>query len=93
MQAMDYVKGISWYLKRRGFSKEVVYKIKLIGKEIDTTNSFCYLPDFMSLLEIFTYSYKFDGIFFNYNSDFKLINDGFGDVVNKKEIGKIEEVF
>lgn len=78
LQAMNYVKGIDWYLKRRNFSFETVFRIKLIGKEIDTGNSFCYFPDFFPNVELITYEYKFDGIRFYNHNGFKLTNDGFG---------------
>jgi hypothetical protein len=93
LQALSYCKGISRYLKLRGFDK-FCFEITLIGETINQSNSFCYLTDFITHsydtdykleefrgtiidLSFFTYEYKFDGIKFNKITGYKLTNEGF----------------
>lgn len=83
LQALDYVKGISVYLNKRQLLSPYHLRMVLIGKEIDHSNSFCYMPDFVDMLEIYTYEYRFDGIFFTQHNAFKLTNDGFDSVKSR----------
>jgi len=90
LQAVGYVKGIRSYLMRRKPTlTNISFKIKLIGKEIDTSDSFCYLPDIFTGIEIITYSYGFDGIHFKYHYEYKLTNEGFGLLSEKIENSNI----
>ncbi len=74
MQAYSYVKGISEYLKSRGF--KFSFSVVLIGKRIDTSGSFCYLPDLISNLYMATYSFNINGLTFNQVTGYSLINSG-----------------
>lgn len=85
LQSLNYAKGVSRYLQKRSFDFDVSLRIKLIGREIDTNSSFCYLPDFFNSIEIYTYDYGFDGIHFKMECDYKLTNEGFGFDVQKME--------
>lgn len=80
-QALRYVKGISSYLEKNKEELLVKYKITLIGKTCDTASDFIYIPDLLTggNLEVsfYTYSFKFDGIYFKEISGYKLIEDGF----------------
>lgn len=78
LQAVNYVKGIKRYLDRRACSFDISIRITLIGKEVDNSNSFCYFPDIFNNIDVFTYEYQFDGIFFHQETGFKLTNEGFG---------------
>lgn len=78
LQAVGYVQGIRHYLSRRGFTHDVSFKIKLIGKEIDNLSTFCYLPDIYPSIELITYTYEFDGISFHSQHGYTLTNNGFG---------------
>jgi hypothetical protein len=93
LQALGYCKGISRYLKLRGFTR-FCFEITLIGQTIDESDSFCYLTDLIAPsydlhyrleefhdsimnLSFFTYNYQFDGIRFNKINGYKLTDEGF----------------
>lgn len=75
LQALNYWKGIDEYLDKRGLSCH--FQINLIGCELDTSGSFCYLPDFDNKIRFYTYDYDFDGIKFTRQSGYKLTDNGF----------------
>lgn len=90
LQSVGYMKGISAYLEKRGFSHSFFFKIVLVGKCIDDTGNFCYLSEFVDSpeyephlsgnligLQYYTYNYKFNGIYFNHKSGYHLTNPGF----------------
>jgi len=69
LQAIRYVKGIKRYLDISKKYRDYEFKIKLIGKNIDTRTDWVYLFDVLDLaekIEIYKYSYKIDGIYFEY---------------------------
>lgn len=90
-QALNYLKGIQTYLDRKGKENDYNYKITLIGNEVDTSSSFCYLGDIFNndldeqymfttskiSIEIYTYSYGLEGIEFTQITDYNLTNKGF----------------
>lgn len=78
LQALTYCKGISRYINKRGLFKniKVVYRIILVGSSIEKS-AFCYMPDFIENLRVYTYKYLFDGIYFNKECGYHLIKDGF----------------
>lgn len=92
-QALSYVKGIQRYLKkyRNDYSDYFNYQITLIGKDIDKNSSLVYLPEFMMNdisddeigfenklnLEIYTYKFDINGLFFKEENGYKLIKEGF----------------
>ena len=85
LQALRYVKGISRYLTKRNIQFEYRFKIVLIGKSVDTTGSFIYLPDLFNDLtddafcsiQFYTYEYTFEGISFRYHDSYRLTEEGF----------------
>lgn len=86
MQAVRYIKGIERYLEWRGFSNEVFYHIVLIGSTLEDSfdSSFKYFPDMFPcnsdgsyFIRNYTYKYEIDGISFNEENGYKLINQGF----------------
>ena len=77
LQAVNYLKGIKRYFEKKNYSMDVDYKITLIGKSIDTSGSFCYLPDVMDCLELYVYRYDFDGVYFDEQRKYKLTDEGF----------------
>ena len=91
MQAANYLHGIKRYLTIKGYNESYDYCIRLIGKEIDSSSSFVYLPDLITnhsydetitrdsifRLESYLYSYDIDGLRFDEINGFKLINEGF----------------
>jgi len=93
LQALGYLQGIKSYLSK--YHEDLVncydYRIVLIGKEIDTHSTYCYLPNFTELnfcdehvdchskfcLENYTYEYELDGVYFNNRDNFDLEIRGF----------------
>lgn len=81
LQSIGYAKGIQSYLQRR--NKEHLFRINicLIGKEIDKSGNFIYLPDLINnehfTLEYLTYEFRIDGLCFKQHSNFILTNEGF----------------
>jgi hypothetical protein len=78
LQAIRYCKGVKAYFEHRGVFNdiEIKFEITLIGREI-TKSEFCYLPDFMENIRIFTYQYDFNGISFKQHDGYKLSAEGF----------------
>ena len=92
-QALNYLKGIKTFIEtyRPKLQDSFNYKITLIGKEIDLNSSICYLTDFFcdevgeyfeddsknTFIDLFTYSYDFDGLLFKQVEEYNLINKGF----------------
>lgn len=87
LQAIRYARGIQSYLNSRDFTNYRL-SIILIGSDIDTGGSVCFLPDligcyteyetsYIASLKYYTYEYKFDGLYFNEASGYKLNNEGF----------------
>jgi len=80
LQAIRYCKGIREYLKHRDFNSfeyEIKYNIVLVGSDIEDKSGFIYLTDFFENISFYTYSYKFDGIFFKEENGYHLIKSGF----------------
>jgi hypothetical protein len=79
LQAIKYYKGIERYLDEvRDFNWPVSYRINLIGKYIDMSDSFIFLPEFTDQkVRFYTYSYDFDGIKFKDQRRFCLTHNGF----------------
>jgi hypothetical protein len=91
LQAIRYLKGVKQFLKKRNLEESYNYKIVLIGRSLDLSSSFSYLPDLISNdiydmtiheisrfnLEFYTYSYGLDGLNFTQEYGYKLINEGF----------------
>ena len=91
-QAMQYIKGIQRYLDKRQtpISDHYNYRIVLIGKTIDITSSLVYLPEFMTpdviedfigsdaklSLNLYTYSFDINGLYFDEQRGYKLTNEG-----------------
>lgn len=87
LQAIRYAKGIQRYLELRNFT-DYRLSIILIGSGIDKGGSVCFLPDligcyteyktnYITTLKYYTYEYKFDGVYFNEESGYKLNDEGF----------------
>jgi len=83
-QSLKYYTAIQSFLNKRNSKRELEYafldytiSINLVGKYIDMSNNFIYLPNFVNHLRIYTYDYGFDGIKFETHNSYKLINEGF----------------
>lgn len=85
LQAIRYAKGIkSWFEKSKHYDYySIDFKIVLIGSQIDSSSKFMYLSDICKtaegeeLIQILTYEYKIDGIYFYDKSSWSLTNEGF----------------
>lgn len=81
LQSIGYAKGIQSYLQRR--NKDYLFRINicLIGKEIDKSGNFIYLPDLINneyfTLEYLTYEFRLDGLHFINQNGYILNNEGF----------------
>lgn len=92
LQAVGYVKGIQSYLKKRNF-ENFIFRVKLVGSDIDKSGSFCYLPDLINVnipcdepvyikgfiedISFYTYHITLNGLKFNSHYGYNLINEGF----------------
>lgn len=77
LQALRYAKGVSDYINNfRGKRIEIEYRIVLVGS-IVADSDFIYLPEFVDIVKIYTYNYKFSGIYFSEIGTFRLTNNGF----------------
>lgn len=89
LQAIRYCKGIKQYLEKRGIFNFKL-NITLIGKETDNQGDFIYLTDlfensnsnmlcfgFIDSIKFYNYKYGIDGLFFEEQSGYKLIDEGF----------------
>jgi len=85
LQASRYVKGINrWFEESKYYDyNNISVKIVMIGSRIDTNSDFIYLKDicynknFENLIDIYSYEYKIDGIYFKNCPIYTLINEGF----------------
>jgi len=93
LQSLNYVKGIQRYLEKKGREEKYVINLVLIGREIDTTGSFCFIPNLLSIrnqyydfksniteegdISFYTYKYTIDGLMFNYEREYVKTNEGF----------------
>lgn len=78
LQALSYSRGIQRYLEKKDKLNLFEIQITLIGKELDTTGNFCFIPNlFRQKIKFFTYLYNINGIEFQYQYDYSLKNEGF----------------
>jgi len=76
LQVGKYVSGINYYLHNIRGNYNYKVEMTLIGKRVDTTNDFVYLLDLIEGLELYTYEFKYDGIYFNHTGNYCLRNHG-----------------
>lgn len=83
IQAIGYINGIKSYLEKRGIFSNAIYRMVLIGSDIDNSKA-CYLPDIIpsnvddsDFISMMTYDYLLEGILFKDISGYKLTNEGF----------------
>jgi hypothetical protein len=90
-QALNYLQGIKTYLAKRGMEDYYDYNIILIGRELDTSSSFCYLGDIFNYdcedkpiyyqsttnVHLFKYNFNLNGLIFNKINGYNLIDKGF----------------
>lgn len=87
IQAVKYAKGIQHYLDKvqKLCTEEYKITIVLIGEKVNMSE-FIYLPDIFTFngysdcgvdIELYTYSYDYDGIKFQEHREYSLTNPGF----------------
>ena len=87
LQGLRYCKGIDSYIRDfRNKDIDIVYRIFIIGREIDTNSDYIYLTDFLNGnicycydFRVYNYSYKYniDGLKFHLEGGYKLTNENF----------------
>lgn len=87
LQALNYAKGIQTYLKKRNKNHLFYISIVLIGRNMDTSGAFCFIPDLIQLssdnycnygtIAFYTYKYEIDGLRFIPQNDYNLKDNGF----------------
>lgn len=73
LQCIGYEKGLRVFMdEHMSFFKKyhIDINIVLVGKTLDTKNNFCFLPELLANLRVFTYMYDFDGIKFKSHSGY-----------------------
>ena len=87
IQSLRYLAGIKNFLKRRNFTKNVFYTIKLCGKSISNLRDLSLLCSNMTtfnsgieLIQMITYSYDFDGL--KFQEHYEHITDSFGENIS-----------
>jgi hypothetical protein len=84
-QALNYMRGLHTFLINKGRDIEDYYfKIVMVGRTMDKSSSFCFIPDLFSKsilgavsVEIYLYDYDIDGISFKGVCNYDLIEKGF----------------
>jgi hypothetical protein len=89
LQALTYAKGIQRYLEVKGYEDKYILNIVIIGKELDKSGSFCFIPDMLAMknqnfcsieqgmISFYTYDYKIDGLVFTEELGYTIKNEGF----------------
>lgn len=81
LQAIKYARGTISFLEKKNQRELFIIKIVLIGKTVDLTGSFCFLPDVLNTedfqIEFYSYTYEIDGVYFDEHKGYVLKNEGF----------------
>jgi hypothetical protein len=85
LQSIKYCKAIKNYFEKNRKKIDFKLNITLIGKEIDKVSDFIYITDliysdekgFINSISYYTVNYNVDGIIFNKESRYSLINENF----------------
>ena len=77
LQAVKYTKGLQEYFNEKGFNQEIKFNIVLIGNDIDSSGSFCFIPSIFNNVDFYKYSYDVDGLVFERQNGYCLTNNGF----------------
>lgn len=93
LQSLNYIKGIQRYLEIKGREDQYIVNLVIIGKELDSSGSFCFIPSLLGLkndyydlgsnlteegsINFYTYQYDIDGLRFAISHLYSLKNEGF----------------
>lgn len=83
LQAGRYAKGIKRIIATNGYdlhSRESIFRIHLIGSEVDLNGDFALLFDCLCNVNLYTYSYNIDGIYFKKQYGFYRTNELLPDI-------------
>lgn len=76
LQAIRYIKGIETIIRAKT-KRKISFNIILIGKEIELESSFCYLPDYIQRLSIYTYNFDlYNGLNFKAECNYNILDTG-----------------
>ncbi len=69
-QTVRYIKAIKHILSKINLRNHII-EIKgiMVGREIDLSGDFCFLPTIHSDVEMYTYKYDLNGLYFNHVRD------------------------
>ncbi len=75
-QAIRYTKGCQHFfnLNRASLINFIKYNVVIIGESLDLSGEVSYLPSIFNNMQLYTYSYEFDGIHFKYEHNYALTN-------------------
>lgn len=79
-QLCRYRNGIKQYIKSNELFKladSINYSLYLVGSEVETQSDFVFIEEMVNECEMYTYSYNIDGIKFNKETGYTIINNGF----------------
>jgi hypothetical protein len=91
-QLIRYANGVKLYLEEKGISGNYDISLVAIGKDVELSSSFCYLPNLFNhdisestlgineptiTFDAYKYLYDFDGISFDEISGYRLKDNGF----------------
>lgn len=96
LQAAKYATAIERYYDRiLNINRTLNISITLIGREMDLSNNFPFLYNLSPTFSIYLYSYKLDGLHFNYQSKyFHFTSEDFGEInfdISKQDIIEMKE--
>jgi len=83
LQAGRYAKGIKRIIATNGYdlhSRDSVFRIHLIGSEVDLNGDFTLLCDCLYDVNLYTYSYNIDGIYFAKRYGYQKTNELLPDI-------------
>lgn len=83
LQAGRYVKGITRILVKNDHNlnqRDLAFRIHLIGSEVDLNGDFALLCDSLRDVNLYTYSYNIDGIYFTKQYGYQKTNELLPDI-------------
>lgn len=75
LQAIRYCRAIQRIFEKRKINAHFKFKIVLVGKTLDISSDFVYLTEFNDMVELYTYQYKIDGLYFKSHYGYKLTHE------------------
>ena len=92
LQSLNYLQGITKFLEKKEINDHYIIDIVLIGKNLDTSGSFCFITDLLSInssfldkynifgqngsISYYTYTFDINGLEFHLQNGYDLKNNG-----------------